>query len=331
MSVYTHLKQQDIEAFLAHYNQGALVDFRGIEAGVENSNYFVNTQVAGESDIRPFVLTLLECQSREQLPFVIDFMTLLADNGLPVPTPVRTWEGETLLTLKGKPCLLQPRMPGVHLEKQETTAPKCFTMGRYLASIHRIGQSASISQENLRGFSWIQAQVDRLAPLLSEEMCAFLTEQWQAILQALEPFDSLPKGLIHADLFFDNVLFDNGEVSGIIDFFQSCHDWLMYDVAVAVNDWCLKDDLTLDAEKTEAFFEGYQSVRLFTLEEKQAWPTIQRLACLRFWLSRLVTFVYPEYHHDSYQNDDAVRRFLDPEKFRAMLMLRTTRVQPLPS
>ncbi len=329
MSVYTHLEQQDIEAFLAGYDQGQLVDFRGIEAGVENSNYFANTQVAGEPDVRQFVLTLFEYQPREQLPFFIDFMTLLAENGLPVPAPVRNRQGEALLTLKGKPCLLQPRMPGEHLEKHEISAPKCFTIGRYLASIHRIGQSASISQENLRGIHWIQAQVDRLTPLLSETERGFLSEQWQDISKELKQFSNLPEGLIHADLFFDNVLFDNSEVSGIIDFFQSCHDWLIYDVSVAVNDWCLNDDLTLDAEKTEAFLNGYQSVRLFTPEEKQAWPVIQRLSCLRFWLSRLVTFVHPEDHHDSYQNDEAVRNFLDPEKFRAMLALRADKALPI--
>ncbi|MCK5893309.1 MAG: homoserine kinase [Endozoicomonadaceae bacterium] len=329
MSVYTRLEQQDIETFLTNYDQGVLVDFRGIEAGIENSNYFVNTQFSEEPDIRQFVLTLFEYQPREHLPFFIDFMTLLADNGLPSPVPVRNRQGKILLTLKGKPCLLQPRMPGVHLDSQEITASTCFTIGRYLAIIHQIGQSALISQENLRGIPWIKAQVNRLTPLLSEAMRDILTKQWQAISKELKPFEQLPKGLIHADLFFDNVLFNNGKVSGIIDFFQSCHDWLIYDISVAVNDWCLNDDLTLNSKKTEAFLNGYQSVRVITLEEKQAWPVIQRLSCFRFWLSRLVMFVHPENHHDSYKNNKVVRNFLDPEKFRTMLILRTQKAHPI--
>ncbi len=327
MSVYTQLSREDFCHFLALYDQGELVSWKGVEAGIENTNYFVNT-LHPEKGEQSFVLTIFEIVPREQLPFFIRFMELLATSGLPVPAPVHGLDDKPLREIKGKPCLLQPRLNGHHIDNDDLTVDQCRIIGESLARIHIEGQRASFSQENIRGMEWIDEQVNRLTSLLPENEAELQASQWQAITTGLKAIPDLPRGLIHADLFVDNVLFEHDQVSGIIDFFQSCEDWLLYDVAVTVNDWCLQSgSLDLDSERTEAFLEAYHKIRPFTDGERKAWPLMHRLACLRFWISRLVTYSFPEDSQKS-DSDDAhdenvIRHFKDPAKFRDMLNLRT--------
>ena len=323
MSVYTQLSQEEFCQFLSLYDQGELVSWKGVEAGVENTNYFVTTKHP-EKGKQQFVLTIFEYVPEERLPFFINFMELLADSGLPVPAPVHGLDDKPLRILRGKPCLLQPRLTGHHVDADNLTLEHCRTIGEHLARIHRNGKAADFSQDNLRGMPWIEQQINRLSSLLPEDEAELQASQWKDITEGLATIPDLPRGLIHADLFVDNVLFEQTKVTGIIDFFQSCDEWLLYDVAVTVNDWCLQpNSLELDHEKADVFLQAYHQVRPFTENERKAWHLMHRLACLRFWISRLVTYTHPEKGTDADHADDIIRHFKDPAKFRDMLELRT--------
>ncbi|WP_281645320.1 homoserine kinase [Parendozoicomonas sp. Alg238-R29] len=322
MSVYTQLSHKDFCSFLSLYDQGELISWKGIEAGIENTNYFVNTKRSGSGE-HNFVLTIFEYLPKERLPFFIQFMELLADSGLPVPAPVHGLDDQPLREIKGKPCMLQPRLPGHHVDPADLTITQCQAIGENLARIHVAGIGATFSQDDLRGMEWINKQINRLSLLLPNEEAELQASQWKDITTGLAAEPDLPQGLIHADLFVDNVLFEGEQVTGMIDFFQSCKGWLLYDVAVTVNDWCRQpDSLELDAARTEAFLKAYNAVRPFTDSEKRCWHLMHRLACLRFWISRLLTYTYPEDPAEDDQ-DEVIRHFKDPDEFRDMLELRT--------
>ncbi|MGI9275851.1 MAG: homoserine kinase [Endozoicomonas sp.] len=324
MSVYTHLNANDIHGLLSRYDIGDLDSFKGIEGGVENTNYFVTTRT--DEQQRRYVLTLFEYLPAATLPFFIDFTDELSRGGLAVPAPVRDMQGEALHTLKNKPCLLTPCFPGKHPSR--LTADHCQQVGHLLAQIHTIGQQSQLHQENQRGTTWLSQQVKRLEKLLPPDEASFMSSQWQQIVKELGSFTNLPGGLIHGDLFHDNVLIKNGKITGVIDFYNACHDFLLYDLAVTVNDWCIQPDLELDPDRLQALITAYAAVRPFTDQEKQAWPLILRLASFRFWISRLITFVHPEQEADSAHQQSLVRNYKDPAEFRDILQLRTR--NPLP-
>ena len=324
MSVYTHLSANDIRGLLSRYDIGDLDSFKGIKGGVENTNYFVTT-CAGEQRWR-YVLTLFEYLPAATLPFFIDFTDELSRGGLAVPAPVRDRQGQALHTLQNKSCLLTPCFPGKH--PSLLTADHCQQVGQLLAQIHVIGQKSQLHQENQRGRTWLNRQVKRLEKLLPPDEARFMINQWREIVKGLGSFTDLPGGLIHGDLFHDNVLIDKGKITGVIDFYNACHDTLLYDLAVTVNDWCIQGDLELAPDRLQALITAYASARPFTEQEKQAWPLILRLASFRFWISRLITFVHPEQEADNAHQQSLVRNFKDPAEFREILQLRTS--NPLP-
>ena len=319
MSVYTHLSTRDICALLAQYDIGELVSYEGIESGVENTNYFLDVSKNGIQ--KRYVLTLFEFLPEKTLPFFIAFTDELNAGGVSVPNPVRDINGGALHHMKGKPALIAPCFKGKH--PTELTTELCRQVGENLARIHLIGQQSSLYQENQRGVSWLSEQQQRLHPLLKPEDAKDMAEQWQSITQGLEQAANLPKGLIHGDLFHDNVLFEDNRITGVIDFYNACHDWLLYDLAVTANDWCLNTDLTLDSSRCKALFSAYASVRPFTDEEKQLWPLMLRLAAFRFWVSRIITFLHPEEEVDQAHEQSLTGNFKDPNEFRDILFNRT--------
>ncbi|KEI69684.1 homoserine kinase [Endozoicomonas elysicola] len=321
MSVYTHLTQQDIEQLLTRYDLGDLTSFKGIESGVENTNYFLDIDKKGH--LQRYVLTLFEYLPADTLPFFINYTDELKSSGLPVPNPVRDKNGIALQSLKDKPTLIVQCFAGQHPDARNLSLDQCQQIGTMLAKIHIAGQGSALYQENQRGLSWLDDQQKRLSPLLDQDDASFMTEHWKNISNAIKAFDKLPKGLIHGDLFHNNVLFDQGKISAVIDFYQACNDWLIYDLAVTVNDWCLTNKLELDNQRSQALTEAYAQVRTFTEEEKKAWPLMLQLAAFRFWISRLITFVYPESQMDQEHQANLVRHFLDPNEFKEMLRLRT--------
>ncbi|MGB0359956.1 MAG: homoserine kinase [Endozoicomonas sp.] len=322
MSVYTHLNQEEIEQILSAYDLGCLISFKGIENGVENTNYFIDIDKSGT--IKRYVLTLFEYLPTQALPFFINYTGELKANGLPVPSPIQDQKGNALQLVKDKPALIVPCFAGDHPNHHQLSLDQCQQVGDILARIHISGINSSLHQENQRGLSWLNTQKTRLIPLLNDTDSLLLEQQWDELSTTLQTCKALPKGLIHGDLFHNNVLFgDDGKISAVIDFYQACSDWLIYDLAVTVNDWCLKNGVELDNTKLKVLLAAYTNIRELTDDEKITWPLMLRFAALRFWISRLITFTHPKVMTDNVHQKNLVRHFLDPDEFKEMLVLRT--------
>jgi homoserine kinase type II len=280
MSVFTPLERPELEAFLAPYNLGRLIDFQGIAAGSENSNFFVSLE-QGE-----FVLTLIERGPSADLPFFIRLLDVLHDAGLPVPYALRTTAGEALRSLADKPALLQPRLSGKHV--QTPNAHQCQEVGSLLAHIHLATRDNPIPRQSDRGLDWMLAEGPTQALQLSDEQVPLLRDALQEIQTLKARLQALPQANLHADLFRDNVLFDGSHLAGVIDFYNACSGPMLYDLAIALNDWCSEPDGSLDLKRAQALLATYASLRPFTAAETELWPSMLRIACVRFWLSRLI-------------------------------------------
>jgi homoserine kinase type II len=277
MAVFTSVSEAELAAWLGEYSLGQLLELQGIASGIENTNYFVTT-----SNGR-FVLTLFEILSAEALPFYLDLMAHLARHGIPCPNPVANRSNHFLGTLNGKPACIVSRLSG-----KSTTSPngaQCAAVGAMLGQMHIAGQSFSQVMPNPRGAAWRAATAPQVKPFLDAQQAALLESE--VALQSLQDWTSLPQGVIHADLFRDNVLLEADRISGLIDFYFACSDALLYDVAITVNDWCTYPDGTLDDAKTQALLRAYHTERPLVKSESGAWPLLLRAAALRFWLSRL--------------------------------------------
>ncbi|PKM29926.1 MAG: homoserine kinase [Gammaproteobacteria bacterium HGW-Gammaproteobacteria-11] len=278
MSVFTEVGHAELEAFLSAFALGRLLEHQGIEGGSENSNFFVATETGD------FVLTLVERGPVADLPFFIALLERLHQADLPVPYALPDRAGQTLHQLKGRPALLQPRLPGRHVEQPDPS--HCQAVGQALARLHLATAQSGLLRESDRGLLWMQRELQgRLVQADSADReqllpLAGLLEDWHAC-----PPD-LPQAVLHGDLFRDNVLFDGHHLSGLIDFYNAASGWALYDVAICVNDWCLNPRQQLDPARTQALLSGYASLRPFTPLEAQHWHAVLRLAALRFWLSR---------------------------------------------
>ena len=277
MSVFTTVTPAQLTAWLRQYALGSLVSLEGIAAGIENTNYFVTTSRAR------YVLTLFEKLTPTELPFYLGLMAHLAHHGIPCPQPIANVDNAYLGALNGKPAAIVTCVPGRDLA--EVGAAHCATIGALLAEMHIAGQSYAVQMPNPRGPAWWTAALPKVLPFLDRRAATLLDKEVR--FQAAQPFDALPRGVIHADLFRDNVLWDGARVGGIIDFYFACNDALLYDVAITVNDWCVAADQSLDAARARALLEAYQQVRPLRADERAAWPALLRAAALRFWVSRL--------------------------------------------
>jgi homoserine kinase type II len=283
MSVYTTVTEDELSVWLASYNVGTLIDLRGIAAGIENTNYFVTT-TAGR-----YVLTLFEKLTAAELPFYLNLMAFLADHGIPSARPLASGEGRLLSELNGKPAALVAFLPG--RDVSEPTDAHCSAVGTVLARIHLSGNDYPARMENPRGLSWWKEVEPDIAPFLSAGHATLLRHE--IAYQAQHAFGDLPRGAIHADLFRDNVLFERGRISGVIDFYFACTDAWLYDVAITVNDWCVQPDGSLDRARSHALLKAYQATRPLQKNELDAWPVMLRAAALRFWISRLYDLHLP--------------------------------------
>ena len=297
MAVFTNVSEAELSAWLGDYSLGQLQQLQGIASGIENTNYFVTT-----SNGR-FVLTLFEKLTATELPFYLNLMAHLARHGIPCPAPVANRHNQFLGELKGKPACIVSRLSGA-----STTTPsaaQCAAMGAMLGQMHLAGLSFAHNMPNPRGAAWRAATAPRVRPFLDPEQAALLDSEielharqnFAALPQddhALPQGDhALPQGVIHADLFRDNVLLENERVGGLIDFYFACTDALLLDVAITVNDWCMNGDGTLNTAHTQTFLRAYHAVRPLHANEQGAWPLMLRLAALRFWLSRLFDMHLP--------------------------------------
>jgi len=280
MAVFTPLVRAQLEAFVQPYGLGQLLDFQAIAAGTENSNFFVSLE-GGE-----FVLTLIERGQSSELPFFIALLERLHQQGFAVPYGVPTTDGLAMRQLAGKPALLQPRLAGQHVQQAE--AAHCRAVGQWLARLHLATATQPLLRPSDRGLPWMLEQGPSLArhldPAAAELLRATLAEI--PILQAA--LGTLPQANLHGDLFHDNVLFDGTRVSGVIDFYNACSGSQLYDLAIAVNDWCSQPDGQLDEVRQQALLDAYAELRPLCAAELEQWPRMLRIACLRFWLSRLL-------------------------------------------
>jgi homoserine kinase type II len=283
LSVYTPVAEAELDAWLGNYSVGRLQSLEPIEAGIENSNFFVTTTQGR------YVLTLFERLPAAELPFYLDLMAHLARHGIPSPAPIADLADHYLQQLNGKPAALVTRLPGASLEHPGERA--CAELGALLARMHLAGRSYPGYLENPRGPRWWRRAAAELKPFLKGEESALLEDE--LAFQVQHRFPDLPRGPVHADLFRDNALFEDGRISGVIDFYFAGVDCLLYDVAVCANDWCLDASLGLERARSDALMRAYDAVRPLTPAERVAWPVMLRAAALRFWLSRLHDFHLP--------------------------------------
>jgi len=280
LSVYTPVSPPALADWLRRYSVGELAALEPIQAGIENTNYFVTTTQGR------YVLTLFERLPAAELPFYLGLMAHLARHGIPCPAPIADLSDGFLGELNGKPAALVTRLPGASITRPGEA--ECAELGRLLARMHLAGRSYAAYLENPRGPRWWRAASRDLEPVLASTERRLLDAE--LAYQAGQRFPDLPRGPVHADLFRDNALFAEGRLCGVIDFYFAGVDCLLYDVAVCANDWCLVDpdrDRRLAPGLARALLDGYGAVRAFTGAEQAAWPALLRAAALRFWLSRL--------------------------------------------
>lgn len=283
MSVFTKVSYAELQEFLRRYPVGEAIGFQGIGEGVENTNYYVDT-VDGRH-----VLTLFERLNPDDLPFFLDLMDHLADRGVPCPKPLRTRDGRTLTELNGRPAAIVQRLTGQSV--LFPSAAQCAAVGALLGNMHLAVRDFRGRAGNSRGAAWRRDTAWQLLPAVDAETATLIRDE----LAAQEHLDlaALPQGVIHADLFRDNVLFVDERLSGVIDFYYACNDALLYDLAVTVNDWCFDVRGGLNTEHARWLVTRYAALRQLTAAEKKAWPLVLRAAAFRFWLSRLYDWHFP--------------------------------------
>ncbi|MCB5185337.1 homoserine kinase [Methylobacillus gramineus] len=283
MSVFTTVTFEQMQQWLKAYSLGELLDLQGIASGITNTNYFVTTATGR------YVLTLFEEHTAEELPYFIDLMTHLAERDIPCPHPVKNNLGQALGELNGKPAVLISCLAGKSVDNPSPV--HCAEIGKVLAQMHLAAASFKADMQNLRCAGWRIATAEKIAPFLETENRKMLEAQ----LAFERSFNTthLPQGVIHADLFRDNVLMDGEKLGGLIDFYYACNDVLLYDIAIAVNDWCVTEEGVLDPIRLAALLQAYHAVRPLTEAEHAAWPGMLRVAAMRFWLSRLHDLHFP--------------------------------------
>jgi len=287
MAVYTEVSEDELAAFVDAYALGRVLSCKGIAEGVENSNFLLQTEQG------PFILTLYEKRvSEADLPFFLGLMEHLAARGIPCPTPVKARDGLALRRLAGRPAAIIEFLQGVWPRRPQPA--HCAEVGRALAELHAAGRGFALKRTNdLSVAGWRRlieacgARADEVRPGLAEALVGEygeLSRNW--------PF-GLPNGVIHADLFPDNVFFLDGRLSGLIDFYFACNDAFAYDLAVCLNAWCFEQTGEFNATKARLLLQNYERVRRLDPAERQALPLLARGAALRFLLTRLYDWLNP--------------------------------------
>jgi homoserine kinase type II len=305
MAVYTEVSDEELEAFVAEYAIGVPISFKGIAEGVENSNYLLQTESG------TYILTLYEKRvAVDDLPFFLALMDHLAEKGVPCPTPIHGRDGRALRELCGRPAAIISFLRGMW--PRRIMPHHCAALGTAMAEMHLAGQSFSMSRRN-------SLSLEDWRPLFAScagrasEVHPGLAGEIEAELEALEahwPAD-LPTGIIHADLFPDNVFYLGDKLSGLIDFYFACNDFFAYDLAICLNAWCFESDGSFNITKARQMLIQYRKVRPFSAQELEALPWLARGSATRFLLTRL----YDWLHHP----EGALVRPKDPLEYRGKL------------
>jgi homoserine kinase type II len=292
MAVFTEVPEDEARALLARLKLGELRELRGIQGGIENTNYFVTTEQDGTT--HQYVLTLFERLGHEQLPFYLHLMKHLAQRGIPVPDPAADASGDILHTVCDKPAAVVNRLAG-HSELAPE-AQHCAAVGAMLARMHLAARDYQRKQPNLRGLKWWNETVPVVLPFVEPAQADLLRSElaFQNHIAYGPAYAALPRGPVHADLFRDNVMFEDGRLTGFFDFYFAGVDTWLFDIAVCLNDWCV--DLPTGAhvpERARAFLDAYCAVRPLAAAERQLLPAMLRAGALRFWISRLWDYHLP--------------------------------------
>ena len=305
MAVYTEVSDEELTEFLARYDIGSLVSFKGIAEGVENSNYLLTTEKG------PFFLTLYERRVRPgDLPFFLGLMDHLAAQTIPCPIPLRDRSGETLQLLAGKPAALIGFLQGYSVRRPRVE--HCDRLGEALARFHLGGATFQQRRNNalaMDGWEKLVVATSSRADEVAEGLATDIAGEF-AYLQSRWPVD-LPRGIIHGDLFPDNVLFHGEDISGLIDFYFACNDLFAYDIAICLNAWCFEQPNTINVTKARVLLRGYGGKRPLSEAEIEALPILARGAALRFLLTRLYDWFNT--------SENALVRPKDPLEYRRKL------------
>jgi len=302
MAVYTSINSSDLNDWIEKFNFKDIVNFKGISSGVTNSNYLIQTAHSN------YILTIFEHNNIEELPFYIDLMTYLAKENFLCPRPIENKNGQALGLLKEKPALMVSFLDGK--EKAIRSPKSCYLVGQYLAKLHLTANNFPQLNKNTRGLDWVSDMYLNLKKYLSLEDQGILELEinYHKEMDKVE----LPEGIIHGDLFKDNVLFLNDKVSGFIDFYYACNEKFIYDIAIAINDWCIDQDGQINKSMFLEFIKGYRSERKLTDNEQEYLNVSLRLAALRFWLSRLEDFYNAK--------EGEITSIKDPKHFKDILL-----------
>ena len=307
MAVFSKISHSELEDFLKNYKLGNLLGFEGIQAGIENTNYFIFMS-SGK-----YVLTIFEKLSLTEAQFYLEFMLFLSSRKTLCPMPIISTSDQVIRILKGKPATLVTALEGITIE--QPTSENCYQVGQALAQTHLDSTEFLNVKPNCRGFEWCKTTSSQILRFMSEGQKKLLSSEIekQTIFRESSIFKILPTAMVHGDLFKDNVLFRRDftrestgdkqhsgkkyQLSGLIDFYFAGTDVLCYDLAVTLNDWAIStDDKTFGNFKKKYFdkmVSGYESIRKLTPEEKKALPMMLRGAALRFWISRLFDWHQP--------------------------------------
>jgi len=289
MAVYTKLEHLEVKLFLEQYNISNFKDYKGIREGVENTNYLI------KSSEQDYILTIYEKRVDEKdLPFFIKLLSDLSDNNFPCPKPIANKNNEKINKIKNKNAALVTFLNGK--SKNKITSEDCFEVGKIAAQLHKITKKFNINRKNnLSIENWqnifektIKQKIDLDESIIKKtrNYLNFLKDKWPK---------NLPQGIIHADLFPDNIFFIDNKVSGIIDFYFACNDLFAYEIAICINSICFDNNSTFNMAKAKNLINGYSSIRTLTEDEKKYLPILSMGAAMRFFLTRLYDF----YHTDN--------------------------------
>lgn len=314
MAVFTTLDFDEINTLIKPYGIGELIRFSGVSAGLENTNYAITTssnhmaEEYGHDREGEYFLTIFEELPENDLPFHLGLLELLGRKQIPVSIPVRDYDGKNIQMVYQKPAVLCPSLQGHHV--QNPSLVQCERMGQMLARIHDVSGDMDYQGGGIRDIHWLTDTLSKVSSTLSQDeltACKQVLEEYKAVSQA----DKLPKTIIHGDLFRDNALFDGEEITGVIDFFTAGRGFMVYDLAVCANDWCVSHTL-LDKDKLASFIKGYELLRKLTDDEKAVWPLMLKVTAMRFWVSRIQAVKRIQSHPHE------LNTFTSPEPFRQL-------------
>jgi len=302
MSVYTRLTKEELEQLLNHYDIGNFIDIEGINEGITNSNFYLTTSKD------KYILTIFE-EPNLNLEYAIGLMDLLSNNKIPCPVPIKTKDKKRIKIVKNKPISIFTLLPGKTITKKIPSKKMCGQIGEALAKIHLFSQDYKEFDIGLRNGDWFNKISKKLEPVLDVSEKDLINKEIENQIYCVNK--NLPEGIIHSDLFRDNAMFIDENLTGVIDFYYACNSYYLYDIAIVVNDWCLNDDMTINIDKQNELIKSYNKNRKIVDSEIEMWSYALRHAALRFWLSRLYDKHFP--------TDGEITHQLDPNEFKLIL------------